>query len=190
MSKKYYEFAGSANFDNINFEWDLAPTANYVVNTYENGKLKTAIDVESRDSIVYSYQGDLVIEKREYNSFNELKYIDSYQYNSNNELTTIVEDRTNTQNGIIRTYQVTFDNKVNPYYQIWKESKLTFLDSQSGLARFNLEFYPHNIINMQDAEGNIDYNATFTYDNDNYPMTTYLNEAGALTGDSYTFEYQ
>ena len=79
---------------------------------------------------------------------------------------------------------------MNPYFKIWEETKLTFWNAQEGPARFNLEFYPYNILKLQE-EGASDvwYESFYTYDEDNYPIIMNITE-GNLAGRNYSFEYQ
>lgn len=185
MSKGYGEGTGNPNSDNENFEWEIPVSDNYTENIYENGKLKSIMSHNSFGSssiVEYFYEDDLVVEKRTSNHY--FRYI----YNNQNELVTIIWDES-PSGGSSHTLQVTFDDKVNPYYTIWKGSKLTFPNAQYGLARFNLEFYPHNILSLQEGVNNVWYNAFYTYDEDNYPITMHINE-GVFAGDDNYFEYQ
>jgi hypothetical protein len=195
MSKEYREGTGDPNSDNQNFTWEIPVSENYIENIYENGKLVEVIGHESGNSwkiADYTYRGDLVLEKRDYdlNSQDDTVYrIYTYIYNNQNEITTIIWNET-PSGGSSHTLQVTFDDKVNPYYKIWEESKLTFWHAEVGLARFNLEFYPYNILKLQEeGESDVWYEAFFTYDRDNYPIIMNITE-GNLAGDNYSFEYQ
>ena len=78
---------------------------------------------------------------------------------------------------------------MNPYYIIWQETKLTFWNDVRGLADHNLEFYPHNVLNLKKGANDIWFNANYTYDEDNYPITMNINEGGEA-GSNYSFEYQ
>lgn len=185
MSKEYIEGTGNRNSDNENFEWEIPVSDDYIENVYENGKLISIIGHGSGSSstlVEYTYQGDLVVEKRE-----EGRYL-RYEYNAQNELTTIIWDES-PSGGESHTLAVTFDDKVNPYYKVWKETKLTFWHSEDGPARFNLEFYPHNVLKLQEDVNDIWFSAFYTYDEDNYPVTMHVNE-GVSSGNDYLFEYQ
>ncbi len=194
MSREYREGTGNPNSDNENFEWEIPVSDAYIENIYENGKLISIIRHDSGRSwklVEYSYQGDLVVEKRVY--FHEDNSVDRYfryEYNNQNELITIIRDES-PSGGSSHTLQVTFDDKVNPYYKIWKETKLTFWNAQDGPARYNLEFYPHNVLNLQKGVDDIWYNAFYTYDEDNLPITMHININGEVQeGDDNYFEYQ
>lgn len=192
MSKEFREGTGNPNSDNENFGWEIPVSENYIENIYENGKLSEVISHDSGESyklVDYTYQGNLVVEKREYYNQGDLFRIYTYVYNSQNEITTIIWNES-PSGGSSHTLQVIFDDKVNPYYKIWDETKLTFWNAQSGPARFNLEFYPHNILKLQEeGESDVWYEAFFTYDADNYPTIINVTE-GNLAGDNYSFEYQ
>lgn len=193
MSKEYREGTGNPNSDNENFWWEIPISEDYIENIYENGKLKSIMRHDSGDSyklVEYVYQGDLVVEKRKYfGGDNSVDRIFTYIYNNQNEITTIIWNES-PSGGSSHTLQVTFDDKVNPYYKIWEDTKLTFWNAQDGPARYNLEFYPHNILKLQE-EGSTDiwYEAFYTYDEDNYPIIMNITE-GVHEGSNYSFEYQ
>lgn len=192
MSKEYREFTGNPNSDNENFQWEIPVSDTYVENIYQNGKLIEIIEHDSGSSwklVEYTYQGDLVIEKREY--YGEDNSVDRYfryEYNSQNEITTIIWDES-PSGGSSHTLQVTFDDKVNPYYKIWMDKKLTFWNAQDGPARYNLEFYPHNVLNLQEGVSDVWFNTYYTYDDDNYPIKMHINE-GVGAGNDNFFKYQ
>lgn len=192
ISREYREGTGNANSDNENFEWEITASNSYIENIYENEKLKSIIRHDSGNSwklVEYTYQGDLVIEKRDYfGEDNSVYRYYRYEYNDLNELITIIWDES-PSGGSSHTLEVTFDDKINPYYKIWKETKLTFWDAQDGPARFNLEFYPNNVLNLQEGTDDIWYNALYTYDEDDFPITRHINE-GVEAGDDNKFEYQ
>ncbi len=193
MSKEYREGTGNPNFDNENFGWVVPFSEDYIENIYENERLVEVIRHDSGDSwklVEYAYQGDLVVEKKVfYGEDNSVDRIFTYQYNNQNEITTIIWNET-PSGGSSHTLQVTFDNKTNPYYKIWEDTKLIFWNAQDGPARYNLEFYPHNILKLQE-EGSSDiwYEAFYTYDEDNYPTIMNITE-GNQEGSNYYFEYQ
>jgi hypothetical protein len=190
VSREYRDFTGSRNSDNENFDWEIPVSDRFIENVYENGKLKYIMDNDSGVSeklVEYTYQGDLVIEKRKYNAGSLYRYF-RYEYNNQNELVTIIWDES-PSGGSSYNLQVTFDDKINPYYKIWKETKLTFWFAQAGPARHNLEFYPHNVLNLQEGVNDVWYNAYYTYDEDNLPITMYIND-GAGAGANNYFEYQ
>jgi hypothetical protein len=83
---------------------------------------------------------------------------------------------------------VTFDDKINPYYKIWKETKLTLCYAQSTPASHNLEFYPHNLLSLKQGVNDVWYNAFYTYNEDNFPIASRINE-GRVVGDYYD-DYQ
>jgi hypothetical protein len=192
ISREYLDSTGNPNSDNLNFQWQIPVSDRYIENIYENGKLTKIIEHDSGSTwkhIEYSYQGDLIVEKRVYyGSNNALKRHYQYIYNSDNKITTIIIDETPSGGGS-HTLQVTFDDKINPYYKIWQETKLTFWDAQDGPARYNLEFYPHNILSLKKSTNDVWYNVFYTYDTDNYPITMYINE-GVQAGNYNYFEYQ
>ena len=190
MFREYREFTGNASSNNENFQWEIPVSDNYIENVYENGKLKYIVQNYSGVSeklVEYTYQDDLVVEKRKFESGNLYRYF-RYLYNNQNELVTIIWDES-PSGGSSHTLQVTFDDKINPYYKIWKETKLTFWYAQDGPARHNLEFYPHNVLNLQKGVNDVWYNAYYTYDKDNLPITMHINE-GVGAGDDNYFEYQ
>jgi hypothetical protein len=190
--REYIEGTGNPNSDNENFQWQIPFTGNYYENIYDNGKLILINRIESGISwklIEYTYQGNLIVEKKEYHHGNHnLARHYQYIYNSDNKLTTIIWDET-PGGGTSHTLQVTFDDKINPYYKIWSDTKITFWDAPDGPARYNLEFYPHNILNLQKSANDVWYNVFYTYDADNYPITMYINE-GVQAGNYNYFEYQ
>ena len=192
MSREYLEGTGNPNSDNENFEWEIPVSEDYIENIYENGKLISIFRHDSGDSwllVDYTYQGDLVIEKRQYYNEGSLFRYFQYGYNNQNELVTIILDES-PSGGSSHTLQVTFDDKVNPYYKIWQETKLTFLHTEpGGPADHNLEFYPHNVLNLQEGASDVWFNTNYTYDEDNYPITMNINEGGDA-GSNYSFEYQ
>ena len=188
ISKIYSEDIGSQN--NENFEWEIPVSENYIENVYENGNLIFIMEHNSGYSwklVDYTYQGELVIEKRTYYNGGTLFRYFRYEYNNENELISIIWDES-PSGGSSHILQVTFDDKVNPYYKIWKESKLTFWNAQSGPARYNLEFYPHNVLSLQEGVNDTWYNAFYTYDEDNLPISMHINE-GVEAGDDNYFEY-
>ena len=192
MSKEFREFTGNPNSDNENFGWEIPVSENFIENIYENEKLVEVVRHYSGDSwklVDYTYQGDLVVEKRRYtydDNPEKLDRIFTYIYNSQNEITTMIVNET-PAGGSTYTLQVTFDDKVNPYFKIWDETKLTFWMEFWG---DNLEFYPHNVLKLQEeGESDVNYEAFYTYDADNYPIIMNITE-GNSAGDNYSFEYQ
>jgi hypothetical protein len=188
LSREYREFTGNSSSDNENFEWEISVSDRFIENIYENGKLKyiTQNDGGVAEKLVeYSYQGDLVVEKRKYNAGSLYRYF-RYEYNNQNELVTIIWDES-PSGGSSHTLQVIFDDKINPYYKIWKETKLTFWYAQSTPASHNLEFYPHNLLSLKEGINDVWYNALYTYNEDNLPITLRINE-GKGVGDYY-FDY-
>jgi len=191
MSKEYRGSASTSwqNYDNENFEWEIPVSDSYIENVYENGKLKYIMQNDggvAEKLVEYTYQGDLVVEKRIYFSPGTLGRYFRYEYNNQNELVTIIRDES-PQGGSSHTLQVTFDDKINPYYKIWKDTKLTFWYAQSTPASHNLEFYPHNILSLKEGVNDVWYNALYTYNEDNLPITLRINEGQGI-GDYY-FEY-
>jgi hypothetical protein len=193
MSKEYRGSASTSwqDYDNENFEWEISVSDRFIENVYENGKLKYIMQNDggvAEKLVEYTYQGDLVVEKRRYYSAGILGRYFRYEYNDQNELVTIIWDES-PSGGSSYTLQVTFDDKINPYYKIWKETKLTFWYAQAGLARHNLEFYPHNLLSLKEGVNDVWYNAFYTYNEDNLPITLRITEARGGAGDYY-FEYQ
>ena len=191
ISKEYREGTGNASSDNENFEWEISVSDSYIENVYENGKLKYIMQNNggvAEKLVEYTYQGDLVVEKRRYFGGGSLDRYFRYEYNNQNELVTIIWDES-PSGGSSHTLQVTFDDKINPYYKIWKETKLTFWYAQAGPARHNLEFYPHNILSLKEGVNDVWYNAFYTYNEDNLPIIMHINE-GTGAGDDNYFEYQ
>jgi hypothetical protein len=191
ISKEYRGSASTSwqNYDNENFEWEVSVSDRFIENIYENGKLKYIMQNDggvAEKLVEYTYQGDLVVEKREYHDGSLYRYF-RYEYNNQNELVTIIWDES-PSGGSSYTLQVTFDDKINPYYKIWKETKLTFWYAQAGPARHNLEFYPHNILSLKEGVNDVWYNALYIYNEDNLPITLRINEGSGI-GD-YHFEYQ
>jgi hypothetical protein len=191
MSREYFEGTGNPSSDNQNFGWEIPVSNHYMENVYENEKLVSVIEHNSGNSwkrVEYTYQGDLVVEKRAYYTDDNLvdRYF-RYIYNSKNEIITIIWDES-PSGGSSHTLQVTFDDKVNPYYKIWKETKLTFWNAQDGPARHNLEFYPHNVLNLLEGANDIWYSAYYTYDKDNLPITMHIDKGVQQGTDNY-FEY-
>ena len=190
MSTEYRSSASWQNYDNENFEWEIPISDTYIENVYEDGKLKYIMQNDggvSEKLVEYTYQGDLVVEKRDYYNDGSLFRYFRYEYNNQNELVTIIWDES-PSGGSSHTLQVTFDDKINPYYKIWKETKLTFWYAQAGPARHNLEFYPHNILSLKEGVNDVWYNALYIYNEDNLPITLRINEGSGI-GD-YHFEYQ
>jgi hypothetical protein len=188
LSREYRELTGSQNSDNENFEWEISVSDRYIENIYENGKLKYIMQNDggvAEKLVEYTYQGDLVVEKREYHDGSLYRYF-RYEYNNQNELVTIIWDES-PSGGSSHTLQVTFDDKINPYYKIWKETKLTFWYAQSTPASHNLEFYPHNLLSLKQGVNDVWYNAFYTYNEDKLPITLRINEGGGV-GDYY-FDY-
>ena len=192
LAGKYIEGGFTTN---ENFEWEISDTQPFLENIYESGKLKSINLVDSDVSckqIEYIYNDDLVIEKKIFGidteCSSELKGYYRYEYNNQNELVTIIKDFTASGYNS-HTLQVTFDDKVNPYYKLWKETKTVFLPQEGGLARHNLEFYPKNMLNLKEGVDDIWMNATYTYDEDNLPVTMDITEGRTHIG-SYSFDYQ
>jgi len=189
MSKEYRWSENHINYDNENFEWEIPVSDSYIENIYENGKLKYIMQNDggvAEKLVEYTYQGDLVVEKREWSGDYLRRYF-RYEYNAQNELVTIIWDES-PSGGSSHTLQVTFDDKINPYYKIWKETKLTFWYAQSTPASHNLEFYPHNLLSLKEGVNDVWYNALYIYNEDNLPITLRINEGQGI-GDYY-FEYQ
>ena len=188
LSREYRESTGNINSDNENFEWEIPISDTYIENVYEEGKLKYIMQNDggvAEKLVEYTYQGDLVVEKRKYSAGSLDRYF-RYEYNDQNELVTIIRDESS-HGGSSYTLQVTFDDKINPYYKIWKETKLTFWFAQAGPARYNLEFYPHNLLSLKEGANDVWYNSFYTYNEDNLPITLRINE-GSGVGDYY-FDY-
>lgn len=196
LSGKYIE---GNHLTNENFDWEVPENQPFLENIYENGKLKYINLVNSGVSckqIEYVYKkDDLVIEKRYFGRgaqcSGELIGFYRYEYNDQNELVTIFEDFTaSSPQRFSHTLQVTFDDKVNPYYKIWMETKTVFLSQEGGLARHNLEFYPHNMLSVKEGVDDIWMNAVYSYDKDNLPVTMDIIEGKDTHGGSYSFDYQ
>ena len=167
VSRIYTEWI-SQNQDNENFEWDIIDTAVYSENVYENGKLVAIINdygtpYENLTSFIY--EGDLLVqEKDKYRTRN-------YEYNSDDEMTHyILDERDN--GGSIHMMLVEFDNKVNPFYKLWNESKLK-LPTESSYDHANfLSFYPNNFIRQVGANDNeVDVIRIYNYDGDDNPIS-------------------
>ena len=92
-----------------------------------------------------------------------------YQHDTDNKITGIIF--TEHGSGGAQSYflNLTFDDKVNPFYILWKETGLHFPDDTSGIWRNNIVFYPNNVMKVEEG-GEIDFFMTMNYDTDGYPV--------------------
>lgn len=157
ISRQYREQLHDQRSNAQNFEWEVATKGdNYLENIYEDGKLKFTKYSDFTEE--YVYHNDLVIRIGGY----------SYEYNDKDELTTIIYSGPS----FSRKWDVKFDDKVNPFYKMWKEISFVpwnYWERSDGLL---LDFYPHNLVSLIESDGDIEYEIFYTYDEDDYPITS------------------
>lgn len=96
-------------------------------------------------------------------------------YTYNNEGKMVSYTGLNSSSGEIIYGDIITDNKINPFYGLWKKNGFIMPGTFSHLTDFNIPFEPHNVIKVYEGE-EVDYNLYYEYDG-NYPnlydITTY-----------------
>ncbi len=190
LSKIYNEITSTPQ-NNLNFEWEIPTSNNFIEYVYDGKKRLREIRKnnggESYKLVEYSYSEDFVTIKRNYRNKGELFRICNYLYDNQRKIKSIFwSEKTDSWSSHLLT--VTSDENPNPYYDIWNESKLIFSEIQDP-ARFNMEFHPFNVLKLEEVGGDTWYEASYTYDEDNYPTIINIT-VGDLAGRNYFLEYQ
>jgi hypothetical protein len=110
-----------------------------------------------------------------YNNYNNPHSTKEEVYTYNNEGKMVSYTALNSISGEIAYGNILTDNKINPFYGLWKKNGFIMPGTFSHLTDFNIPFEPHNVIKVYEGE-EVDYNMYYEYDG-NYPnlydITTY-----------------
>lgn len=91
-----------------------------------------------------------------------------YEINNENPVAYIVRDFTNSSS--VNRWELTFDDKVNPFYKDWAESFFPYPLLQLGsYTRENFCFFKNNIIQRDNLNTNETVTISYNYDSDNHP---------------------
>jgi len=163
---------GHSSFEGFDFDLSDCTECSHFNYSYENGKI-SSIKFGIYSFLEYDYVGDRIIKMRDYyyndpESNNSLRRQYEYQYNTTSKITSIILTEYDPD---VRSffYTYTFDDKVNPFYVLWKETGLHFPDDTGGIWRNNLVFYPNNVLRVE-SESKINFDMTMNYDTDGYPI--------------------
>lgn len=133
---------------------------------FNNSRLQKITN--SKGELVLELEYDVagkVIEETKFQDFDNYIHI-KYMYNSEGTLESYV--KYDSYNSHTSSGTLTSDDKINPFYHLWKNTGLLIPLNISGLTAYNVPYYPHNINEIKDGD-EIDFKAQLTYDGE-YPV--------------------
>lgn len=103
-----------------------------------------------------------------------------YENNDENPKAYIIRDLTNPSVAV--RWELTFDDKVNPFYKDWAESSFPYpLLELGSLTRESYCFFKNNIIQKDNLSTNETVVISYGYDSDNHPTFYRIERPGSTT---------